>query len=315
MKPIWLTALISFAVITGCSSVAIYETEKISITLESRGDVSQPVSANIGLKQRVALIVPGKKETSQTISDNTDALAGITAQQKAGEDAASGKIKRRSSPGEAVSAVSYFNFDYDAGSAVTIFDNKTLIETVLLTGNASPKACAPEIFKVISAPARSTRFNLTRIANASLMYDGLKQMKRDGDDTSGKLVEALDKLHSILPEKYPFTLYYPVPETSNDFRVQGKVNAGEPINTDGTFFSVTGYIGKLNDAISVLEEMIITTNLKINGDAKIPESTFKDGLKAKKTELEKLREEKNLELYGNPIFQSAFNYYIKMLKE
>ena len=349
MKSILLIALISFVVIAGCSSVAIYETEKISITVESRGDVSQPVSANIGVKQRVALIVPGTKAQLQTLSGNdyqndsvsttsgardgkgvqnenkdkkTDAEGNVNGGITQGgtappaAEAITGDAGRHSSPGEAVSAVSYFNFDYDSGNATTISDNTVTIETVILTGKATPdKRKAPIVFKTISTPAKDTRFNLTRFANASLMYRGLKNMKKSGDDTAGKHIEALDKLHTILPEKYPFTLYGLVPGTFDNFRAHGAVKTGGNINKDDKFLAVTSYLASMDRAILALEEMINAQKLKIDGEAKTPDSTFKDVLKAKKLELEKMSDEKNKELFGNPVFQSAFDYYIKMVKE
>ena len=56
--------------LSGCNAVYLYETDKVSLTLEGKpADASEPVTGSLGIKQRVVLIVP----SSQDASDWTDA--------------------------------------------------------------------------------------------------------------------------------------------------------------------------------------------------------------------------------------------------
>ncbi|SET50738.1 hypothetical protein SAMN05216326_13153 [Nitrosomonas marina] len=92
--------------LTGCTnSIYFYETEKISLTVEARPDSSQPVQGNLGIKQRVAMIVPRK-------SNNEDG------------------------DGEALSTISSFDF--------RIIDtpkkfNPILVRTAFVTGDAADR--------------------------------------------------------------------------------------------------------------------------------------------------------------------------------
>lgn len=95
--------LLCCVVLSGCvNTMYFYETEKVSLTVEARPDSSQPVQGSLGIKQRVALIVPKKSN-----NDTGD--------------------------GEALSAISSFNFRImdEAG-----FD-PILIQTAFITGKAA----------------------------------------------------------------------------------------------------------------------------------------------------------------------------------
>jgi len=94
----------------GCAnSMYFYETEKISLTVEARpADASQPVQGNLGIKQRVALIVPKKS------NDDTG-------------------------DGEALSSISSFNFRIIKEDWAF---NPILVQTVFVTGDA-----ASELYK------------------------------------------------------------------------------------------------------------------------------------------------------------------------
>ncbi len=77
MKRIHMTLLCCAMVFFffGCSSaIYFYETEKVSITLEGRPDAAQPVSANIGVKQRAALVAPPKSDNSKSLVSKFDLL-------------------------------------------------------------------------------------------------------------------------------------------------------------------------------------------------------------------------------------------------
>ncbi|GAX59331.1 FAD-dependent dehydrogenase [Candidatus Scalindua japonica] len=84
MKKRLFYIFVSIPLLMGCGSAYLYETEKLSLTVEARGnDAAQPVSANLGLKQRVALIVPGKggdeELTSEDIEKINDKMQSISA--------------------------------------------------------------------------------------------------------------------------------------------------------------------------------------------------------------------------------------------
>jgi hypothetical protein len=89
--------------LNGCgNTLYFYETEKISLTAEARPDSSQPVQGSLGLKQRVALIVPKKSN-------------------------------KESADGEALSAISSFNFKIKETPGF----NPLLIQTAFVTGAAA----------------------------------------------------------------------------------------------------------------------------------------------------------------------------------
>lgn len=94
------------ALLTCCScsnTIYFYETEKISLTVEGRPDSTQPAQGNLGIKQRVVLIVPPKA--------------------KAG--------------GEALSSISSFQFTKSPGEVFNF--GPVTIRTALVTGEAATK--------------------------------------------------------------------------------------------------------------------------------------------------------------------------------
>lgn len=44
----------------GCNAIYFYETQKYSLTVEGRPDVTSPASFNLGIKHRVAAVIPEK---------------------------------------------------------------------------------------------------------------------------------------------------------------------------------------------------------------------------------------------------------------
>lgn len=104
IKTITFKAALLSLLLSGCAnSLYFYETEKFSLTVEARPDPTQPVQGNLGIKQRVGLIVPGKENNG-------------------------------SGGGEAMSSLSNFNLRIiDKGN---IF-NPVLIQTAFITGDAA----------------------------------------------------------------------------------------------------------------------------------------------------------------------------------
>lgn len=108
-KIIFLSLLLN-----GCvNSMYFYETEKISLTVDARPDPSQPVQGNLGIKQRVALIVPKK---------------GI------GDGAIPKKINDDTDDGEALASISSFNFRIMKKDWAL---NPILVQMAFITGDAA----------------------------------------------------------------------------------------------------------------------------------------------------------------------------------
>jgi hypothetical protein len=163
--------------------VYFYETEKISFTAEGRPDAAQPVSANLGIKQRVVVVVPpGDKEA----------------------------CKARALPVEsrrdAVGMISYFNFTKKPGEKW--FSDQITIDTVLVTGEAAKcldGAEAKQLFGTLGQLAGESK--TTAIATISLAYEGLKKLEKQENQGAKEYVAKLDALYYLAPEVYLFDLY------------------------------------------------------------------------------------------------------------
>jgi len=168
-KPSIYRAFFLSLLLTGCAnSIYFYETEKISLTVEARPDSTQPVQGNLGIKQRVALIVPKKS------NDNAD-----------GKD------------GEALSTVSSFDFRIIDDENFFRF-NPILIRTAFVTGEAAGKLYdkAPGVAKVLSSYDRA----LKEIKVESKQLDEIiAHVAKDSDIDSGKLDELINKAEKNHP--------------------------------------------------------------------------------------------------------------------
>ena len=174
-KPSIYRAFFLSLLLTGCAnSIYFYETEKISLTVEARPDSTQPVQGNLGIKQRVALIVPKKS------NDNAD-----------GKDGKDGK------DGEALSTVSSFDFRIIDDENFFRF-NPILIRTAFVTGEAAGKLYdkAPGVAKVLSSYDRA----LKEIKVESKQLDEIiAHVAKDSDIDSGKLDELINKAEKNHP--------------------------------------------------------------------------------------------------------------------
>ncbi len=102
-----LLLAIAWAGSSGCSNALyFYETEKISLSVEGRPDSSQPVQGSLGLKQRVAIVVPPSDPDTLTRAK-----------------------------GEAMSMISSFRFRKDRGTLTDI--GPVTIHTAFVTGRAA----------------------------------------------------------------------------------------------------------------------------------------------------------------------------------
>jgi hypothetical protein len=100
--------------LSACSNALyFYETDKISLTVEARPDSSQPVQGNLGIKQRVALVTPAKKNAVTATSVST--------------------TEKASSDGDALSVISSFRFKIEEEPGF----NPVSIQTAFITGEAA----------------------------------------------------------------------------------------------------------------------------------------------------------------------------------
>ena len=113
---VFMISCLSFLLIGCANSMYFYETEKISLSVEARPDSSQPVQGNLGIKQRVALVVPKK------CNDTGDSMI------------CNDGLKNKNSR-EALSAISSFSFNIIPKSWTPF--NAVLIQTAFITGEAA----------------------------------------------------------------------------------------------------------------------------------------------------------------------------------
>lgn len=160
--------------LTGCAnSIYFYETEKISLTVEARPDSTQPVQGNLGIKQRVAMIVPRKSNDAEK-------------------------------DGEALSTVSSFDFRIKDDENFFRF-NPILIRTAFVTGEAAdklydkenpPNSKAAGVAKVLSSYDQA----LKEIRVESKRLDEIiAHVAKDSDIDSGKLDELINKAEKNHP--------------------------------------------------------------------------------------------------------------------
>jgi len=126
-----LVMAVAVGVVSGCSNaVYFYETEKISFTAEGRPDAAQPVSASLGIKQRVVVVVPpGDKEACKP------------------------RAWPEESTSDALGMISYFNFTKKPGDPNRWCSDVITIDTALITGDAARELTqdqAKEAFKAFA---------------------------------------------------------------------------------------------------------------------------------------------------------------------
>lgn len=176
MRRFFLILVMSVAegVVSGCSNaVYFYETEKISFTAEGRPDAAQPVSANLGIKQRVVVVVPPGDKTARKVKGET-----------------------REPKYEAVSMVSYFSFDKKPGTGKGWFSDAITIDTALITGDAARELTqdqAKEAFKAF-AQVGSVGQRTAALTTFGVIVDFLRQSEtakdRQVEEILGRLEES-----------------------------------------------------------------------------------------------------------------------------
>jgi hypothetical protein len=158
-----ITAIVGFGLlICGCNSIYFYETEKVALNIEGRPDATRPVSGTFGASMHVAAVVPSK---------NSD---------------------ENGPPGEAMSLISYFNFEKDDANTRNPFDDPLTIETVLITGAAheklKEKGAAANVFNALSevAAKKAAKSVPEEKENISDLMTEINEAYKNESDTNKK---------------------------------------------------------------------------------------------------------------------------------
>jgi hypothetical protein len=106
--------------LTACSNaIYYYQSDRVSLTLETRPDPTQPVQGNLGIKQRIAVITPG----TESVQIGVENEPGID----------SSEVPK----GEALSLIGSFKFGKDKGSGLDT--GPVVIKAALICGDAAAK--------------------------------------------------------------------------------------------------------------------------------------------------------------------------------
>lgn len=177
--------------LTGCAnSIYFYETEKISLTVEARPDSTQPVQGNLGLKQRVALIVPKK---NNTVEKDGEALS--TESNTVEQD------------GEALSTISRFDFRIKDDEDFFRF-NPVLIKTAFITGEAASNLYkenkAASVAKILSSNGQA----LEAIKIDTEMINKISNHVTNGSDSidTQKLDNLITRAEKSAPNRITATI-------------------------------------------------------------------------------------------------------------
>lgn len=179
-------ALYLASFLPGCTNALyFYETEKLSLTVEARPDSSQPVQGSLGIKQRVVLIAPKKRDTPMK-NDSDDA----------------------------VSAISSFSFNIIPEG---IIFHPVLIQTAFITGEAATSLNTPETASAAALAITLDGVKPPKIGDLALFVrdikddtdrNTLKQITaQDFDTLSGQNFENILRITVLVKENYTCALH------------------------------------------------------------------------------------------------------------
>jgi hypothetical protein len=199
--------------------VYFYQRDALSLTAEGRlNDPTSPVSANLGFKERVVLVVPPSDATSAAEMTSGGAQSAGTNQQTVGTN-----LNIESSPAapgdpthttdlrppkipkdDAVSVISYFDFVKANGDRV--INPGLTIRSSFITGAAARAVTkenkTAEVAKAITGFETLNRADMTAI---SAMYDVVKT--RTDDDEAVAVIAQLDGLFKQVPTTWPVDVF------------------------------------------------------------------------------------------------------------
>lgn len=215
--------------LNGCAnSMYFYETEKISLTVEARPDSSQPVQGNLGVKQRVVLIVPKKSNGDATENKNKS-------------DASENKIDDASDGGEALSAISSFNFKITDGGMFQF--NPILIQTAFITGDAAATLYNDDDPTKVAAAAKAITYRTQAESNIETRKQRLGKILAYVTDGSGPINSAkLDDLISKASKINPLALTPPIMDEIKKSKTRSELN-------DTLFFDLGTTVSPIYEAL------------------------------------------------------------------
>jgi hypothetical protein len=260
-----LRTLFVFAAILlagGCDSVYFYETEKASLTLEARPDVTAPIQGNIGVKQRiVALVPPGNSTAAATLtSTQLDIAAQVLADSKkalaAGDIAMAQKkyvayvaMQNELTNSDAMSVLSSLRFHkYPKPDGSSFFEfGRVTIDAALITGNAARVVSNPSAaIQNLSGTTLKVGTSLQQLSVLETIYSAIK----GGTDQSAKTIKAdLDATTSNLPDAYPAAIYGTDATKATDIQTIHK--AGDSV-MKRDFRDVITYLRELQNTSAVV---------------------------------------------------------------
>jgi hypothetical protein len=283
-----LLLIISIVTLPGCNSIYLYETEKYSLTIEGRPDASSPVSFNLGVKQRVATVIPEKQ--SDTDVNNCTVKDAQTKQ---------GIPNIIQKHGEAMSLISYFNLNKTASSGP--FNDPITVETAILTGKVASCIEDVKLPEILTSMVPGTFQD--QGANYSIMRNIVGILR---DDHQQKQLEALNELAiTAFPKTYPVSIFV-LKDENNLFKKKKKDSLTEVIDMD----SALDYWGNIDASANTLNFILAAPNgYKFNDipvDNEVIQTYLKSENEQSKLELERIGNE----LAGNPVYINAVQFYI-----
>ena len=220
-----IPVLLGLFVFSGCrNAVYFYQTDKISFTAEARPDGTSPLSATLGIKQKVALIVPSKegkikkdaRNTNESEGDRSNpyAAALFDAGYREPEDQDSQRrtlAKAHDPQKDAMSVISYFNFNkYKADKG-----DRFVIETAFITGTAASslkKGQAAEAARAISQSGTpANRLVLVSVFRLLKEQDRQDRLAGNDNEPAGRILERLNRHAQIVPDTFDFAVYTMLP--------------------------------------------------------------------------------------------------------
>lgn len=242
----------------GCNTVYFYETAKASFTIEARPDPTAPVTGNIGVKHRIAAVVPSTQpstpESRRLEARATEQLAVAAsptldaATTQAAADEAQFLQERaaelnRVAAGNAMSVLSSFRFHKHPPPRGSIISQVT-IDATLITGNAARQLNSAQIDETVRALNGVQPAALGNVL-ASLVHlrEALvKHSQNAPNSDAASRVTNLDAAAALLPPTYPIDVY----ELGG---ASGPLNRlhkhGDTVARAG-FTDVTSYLGELS---------------------------------------------------------------------
>lgn len=282
----------------GCNSIYFYETDKYSLTVEGRPDVTSPVSFNFGVKQRIAAVVPEKG-----IKNCEDASINGANNEKNDDNC---KVDNN---GEAVALMSYFNLDKENEDGW--LNDPITVETAFITGKvaaslgASEKNTAGEVLNAISGSSSLSGNDFVYIRNLiSVLTKDAKQGSQGAKDILAKLNNVNQQLTT---DMYPVTTYIfkgPQKKLSEKHMFDSKIEFKKNIN------GLLDYLGELYQSDTNIQAVLKKPDEYTVQGIPANNPIVTSGLKATLNQTEQVSKKIGGKLKNDPAYIAAVKYYI-----